>query len=134
MQKCSPLRSLVSDLDKATQAIIDHGQRVRALLIQPQYESRSLVNQILMLFSLKYGFVKEIPVAGIANYMQAMLDAMHAQHANLVEMLASEKEITPALETALKERSAGLHDSIFEDGGITYGWQYAAHQAPDALS
>ena len=27
-----------SDLDKATQAIIDHGQRVRALLIQPQYE------------------------------------------------------------------------------------------------
>ena len=92
-----------SDLDKATQAIIDHGQRVRALLIQPQYESRSLVNQILMLFSLKYGFVKEIPVAGIANYMQAMLDAMHAQHANLVEMLASEKEITPALETALKE-------------------------------
>lgn len=92
-----------SDLDKATQAIIDHGQRVRALLIQPQYESRSLVNQILMLFSLKYGFVKEIPVAGIVNYMQAMLDAMHAQHANLVEMLASEKEITPALETALKE-------------------------------
>jgi F-type H+-transporting ATPase subunit alpha len=59
-------------LDDHTRQVIDHGQRIRAVLIQPQLESASFDQQIVILVALTGGLLDQVPLDKIHEAKQAL--------------------------------------------------------------
>lgn len=92
-----------SDLDNATKAVLDHGQKVRAVLVQPQYQSRSVAQQVISLYALKNGFTKNVPVSHIPEYMDRLLEQIRMTHEDLIDEIKATKDISNELDAKLKE-------------------------------
>jgi len=62
-------------LDEHTRRIIDHGQRIRAILIQPELEPASVPEQIAILVALTAGLLDCVPIGKIREAEQALRKA-----------------------------------------------------------
>ncbi len=69
-----------SDLDSATKATLDHGQKVREVLKQAQYSPRSVDVQVISLFALKNGFTKSIPVDKVNDFIDQLIQEIRVNH------------------------------------------------------
>ncbi len=59
-------------LDDHTRKIIDHGQRIRAVLIQPELEPASVPEQIVILVALTAGVLDSVPIDKMRDAEQAL--------------------------------------------------------------
>lgn len=103
-----------SDLDAATKAVLDHGQKVRSVLVQPQYQSRSVVEQVISLFALKYGFTKKIPVDHTVDFIQKLYEEISIRHSEYLDEINTEKVISKELEASLKETMGAFVESYLK--------------------
>ena len=63
-------------LDDHTRKIIDHGQRIRAILIQPELEPASVDEQIVILVALTGGLLDSVPIGKVPDAEQALRKAV----------------------------------------------------------
>jgi F-type H+-transporting ATPase subunit alpha len=63
-------------LDDQTRKIIDHGQRIRAVLKQPELELASVSEQIVILVALTGGLLDGVPVGKVQEAKQALRKAV----------------------------------------------------------
>ncbi|KAG6467081.1 hypothetical protein ZIOFF_075131 [Zingiber officinale] len=61
-----------SDLDAATQALLNRGARLTEVLKQPQYSPLPIEKQILVLYAAVKGFCDRMPLDRISQYERAM--------------------------------------------------------------
>jgi F-type H+-transporting ATPase subunit alpha len=94
---------LSSDLDKATKAQLDRGQRMVELLKQPQYQPMTTEEQTMVIWAATNGFADDVPVARIRAFEQEFLTHMRTRHAAVVSALREQKELTPEITDALKK-------------------------------
>ena len=92
-----------SDLDPATKATLDHGERLTELLKQAQYAPLTVSEQVLSLFAAKNRFLRDIEVKDIAEYEKKMHVYMHEEHADIIAELDEQEAISPQLEEKMKE-------------------------------
>ena len=92
-----------SDLDPATKATLDHGERLTELLKQAQYAPLTVSEQVLSLFAAKNRFLRDIEVKDIAEYEKKMHAYMHEEHADVIAELDEQEAISPQLEEKMKE-------------------------------
>jgi F-type H+-transporting ATPase subunit alpha len=92
-----------SDLDVATQRMLARGERLTELLKQPQYSPLVVEEQVCVIYAGTRGYLDSVPAAQVSRFESELLSRLHAQHADLLEGIRSQKELTPALETQLKE-------------------------------
>ena len=59
-------------LDDHTRKIIDHGQRIRAVLKQPELEPASVPEQIVILLALTGGLLDSVPIDKVRDAEQAL--------------------------------------------------------------
>jgi len=78
-----------SDLDEATRAQLEHGQRVTELMKQSQYSPLSVAEMGLVLFAANEGFLKDVELTKIVAFERALLSYAKAEHS---EMLAKINE------------------------------------------
>jgi len=76
-----------SDLDEATKAQLDHGERVTELMKQKQYSPLSIAEMGLMLYAADNGFLKDVEVNKIGDFESALLSYMKAEHGDLVNQI-----------------------------------------------
>ena len=76
-----------SDLDEATKAQLDHGERVTELMKQTQYSPLSVAEMGIMVFAADKGFLKEIAVEKIGNFETALLAYMNSEHKDLMDAI-----------------------------------------------
>ena len=69
-----------SDLDDATKAQIDRGQRLTELLKQPQYQPMSIWEQCASIFAVSEGLFDGVPVAKIKDAQSALLTKLWTDH------------------------------------------------------
>ena len=62
-------------LDDHTRKIIDHGQRIRAVLNQPESEPASVAEQIVILVALTGGLLDSVPLGNVRDAEQALRKA-----------------------------------------------------------
>ncbi len=62
-------------LDEHTRKIIDHGQRIRAVLKQPELEPASVPEQIVVLVALTGGCLDSVPIDKVRDAEQALRKA-----------------------------------------------------------
>ncbi|MEM5776208.1 MAG: F0F1 ATP synthase subunit alpha, partial [Anaerolineaceae bacterium] len=94
-----------SDLDKASQAQLNRGQRLQEILKQPQYVPMPPENEVMILFAGINGFTDAVPVERIKAWQNGMLRYMETSHPDVGKDIAERKQIT-------KENEARLRDAL----------------------
>lgn len=92
-----------SDLDAATKNAIEHGERVREVLKQAQYAPRDVIDQIITLFALENGFVKNVKVEKVQEYMAGLVEKFAVAHSDLLDEIREKKVLSDELTAKLKE-------------------------------
>jgi F-type H+-transporting ATPase subunit alpha len=78
-------------LDESTRKVIDHGQRIRACLKQPESQPVSMVDQIVVLLALAAGLFDPIPLDKVGEAEQALRKSAGDIGADVVQRLTSDK-------------------------------------------
>ena len=91
-----------SDLDADTKARLAKGERIVAVLKQPQSSPISVENQIIIIYAVINDFLKDIPVDRIAEYETALFEHMANDHAEIIDDLRKNKVLSPDNEEKLK--------------------------------
>ncbi len=73
-----------SDLDEATRAQLEHGQRVTELMKQGQYSPMSVSEMALVLFAANEGFLKNVELTKVVAFEKALLSYAKSQNAELL--------------------------------------------------
>jgi F-type H+-transporting ATPase subunit alpha len=92
-----------SELDKATRAQLDRGQRISEVLKQPQYVPMSLDKQVMILYAAINGYLDDVPVDKVTTFEASFHRFMEANHPEIGKTINKEKEITAQTEEALKK-------------------------------
>ncbi|WP_324826893.1 F0F1 ATP synthase subunit alpha [Qipengyuania zhejiangensis] len=70
-----------SDLDAATQKLLNRGARLTELLKQPQFTPMPVEEQVVSIFAGTNGYLDAIPTDRVTEYEAQMLSYMRAEHA-----------------------------------------------------
>ena len=92
-----------AELDKATKAQLDLGERVTEVLKQPQFVPVPLENQVMILYAAINGYLADIPVNKVTAFEADFNRFMKASYSKLCETIAKEKELSAETEEALKK-------------------------------
>ena len=81
-----------SDLDAATQRLLNRGARLTELLKQAQFSPMPFQEQVVSIYAGTNGYLDKIPVDRVTEYEAAMLSYMRSEHAEvLAEIRSSQK-------------------------------------------
>jgi F-type H+/Na+-transporting ATPase subunit alpha len=83
-------------LDKTSQQVIDHGQRIRACLKQPESQAVSMPEQIAVLLGLTAGLFDRIPLDKVPDAKRALRNVVASIPADVVERLTSAEKLSDA--------------------------------------
>jgi F-type H+-transporting ATPase subunit alpha len=91
-----------SDLDAATQRLLKRGARLTELLKQPQYSPLPVQDQVVAIYAGVRGYLDKIEVADVSRFEESLLAEVRAKHADLLETIRDEGEISEQTEEKLK--------------------------------
>jgi F-type H+-transporting ATPase subunit alpha len=96
-----------SDLDKATQAQLNRGQRLVEVLKQPQYQPLPVEKQVVLVYAGTNGFLDQIALPAVAAYEKELYRFIETRKPGIFSTLREKKTIDDQLkaeiEAALKE-------------------------------
>lgn len=76
-----------SDLDDATRAQLNHGQKVTELMKQKQYSPLSVAEQSLILFAVEKGLIDEVEIEKLEEYQVELLSFANSTYADFMKEL-----------------------------------------------
>jgi F-type H+-transporting ATPase subunit alpha len=79
-----------SDLDPATQALLDHGHVLMELLKQPLYNPIPLWEQVIILAASSKGCLDDIPVKNIPEFRKGLIDHIRVNHKEMADIIQTE--------------------------------------------
>ena len=91
-----------SDLDDATKAQLDHGERVTELMKQKQYSPQSTAEMGVMLYAANEGYLNDIDVNKIGDFEQALLSYMHGEHGEMMSSIVETGDYNDEIESTFK--------------------------------
>lgn len=101
-----------SDLDKATKAQLDRGERMVETLKQAQYSPLVIEDQVMVIYTAAKGFLTDIPVDKVVEFQDGFLKFMHSSHPDVGEKIRTEKKLSDAIESSLKAAIEEFKDTI----------------------
>ena len=91
-----------AELDKATRAQLERGQRITEVLKQVQYAPISMEKQVMILYAAINGYLDDVPVDKVGAFEANLQRFMEANHPDIAKKIAQQKEIAPEIEEKLK--------------------------------
>jgi F-type H+-transporting ATPase subunit alpha len=79
-----------SDLDAATQQLLNRGARLTELMKQPQYSPLTNAEIVVMIFAGTNGFLDQLPVSDVRRFEEGLLTHMRAKHQDVLEWITNE--------------------------------------------
>jgi len=92
-----------SDLDAATQRLLNRGARLTELLKQAQYSPMAVEDQVVSIFAGVRGYLDRIAVGDIGRFEQGLLRELKASHPEILQAIATEKAISDATQAKLSQ-------------------------------
>jgi len=93
-----------SDLDEATQRLLNRGARLTELLKQGQYTPYAVEAQVVSIYAGVNGYLDALPVTDVGRFEEELLRHMRDKHADILNSIRDAGEITD--ETGEKLQSA----------------------------
>jgi F-type H+-transporting ATPase subunit alpha len=90
-----------SDLDAATQKLLDRGERLTELLKQGQFSPLRMEEQVAVIFAGTHGYLDDVPVSEVGRYEEELLRFMRDEHADLLAAIGEKKELSGEIEEKL---------------------------------
>ncbi len=97
-----------SDLDAATRAQLERGQRLTELLKQPQYRPQSLPQQVCSMYAAVNGHMDDVPVDRVREFEERFIGYLETSKPDLMSAIQEKKDIDEAIEESLKEAIASF--------------------------
>lgn len=91
-----------SDLDKATLAQLNRGQRLVEILKQPQYVPMPVENQVITIWSATSGFLDGLSVADCSRFETELHAALNTNAPELLRTIRETKVLSEETKSALK--------------------------------
>ncbi len=92
-----------ADLDRATRAQLERGQRSTEILKQVQYNPVPLEKEVLILYAANNGDLDDIPLEKCAEFEGGFLRYMETAHPEIGQDITDNKDLTQENEDALKK-------------------------------
>ncbi|ACA20891.1 ATP synthase F1, alpha subunit [Methylobacterium sp. 4-46] len=82
-----------SDLDAATQRLLNRGSRLTELLKQPQFSPLKMEEQVAVIYAGVNGYLDAIPVNRVRAFEDGLLSTLRGRHADLLETIRTSKDL-----------------------------------------
>ena len=82
-----------SDLDAATQRLLNRGARLTELLKQPQFSPVPVEEQIVLIYAGTRGYLDKVAVADVGRYESELVSWMRTKNADLLKAIVDKKDI-----------------------------------------
>ncbi|MEO0954552.1 MAG: F0F1 ATP synthase subunit alpha, partial [Pseudomonadota bacterium] len=102
-----------SDLDAATQKLLNRGARLTELLKQPQYSPLLMEEQVCVIYAGTRGYLDEVETKDVTRYEAELLSFLRNDKKDLLKQIRDEKALSDSVE-------AGIKDAL-EAFGKTFG-------------
>ena len=99
-----------SDLDASTKQLLDRGARLVEILKQGQYSPLTVSEQVVSIYAGVRGYLDKVAVNDVVRFETEVLNEMRSSHADLLEAIANEKELSKENDEKLKS----ILDNIVE--------------------
>jgi F-type H+-transporting ATPase subunit alpha len=101
-----------SDLDAATQQLLNRGVRLTELLKQGQYVPMPIEEQVVSVFSGVRGYLDKVNPKDIVQFEEEFLPFIRSGHKEILDSIASEGMITDAIDAKLHAATKEFADSF----------------------
>ncbi len=91
-----------SDLDAATQRLLNRGARLTELLKQGQFSPLKVEEQVVVIYAGVNGYLDKLPVSSVGRFEQELLRNIRSSHADILDAIRNEKQISNETEAKLK--------------------------------
>lgn len=91
-----------SDLDAATQRLLNRGARLTELLKQPQFSPLKTEEQVVVIFAGVEGYLDSLAIDDVTRFEQGLLAHMRTEGKDVLDAIRDEKELSEDLRDKLK--------------------------------
>src|SRR5881392_1630770 len=91
-----------SDLDAATKARLDRGQRIVELFKQKQYNPIPVEEQVAVMWAMQNGYLDSVPVDRVKEFQTKLQDYLQTRKESLLASIREKKQLDEDLEAQLK--------------------------------
>ena len=101
-----------AELDRATRAQLERGQRITEVLKQPQYVPMSVEKEVTILYAVINGYLDDVPVDKVMAFEESFHRFMETSHPDIGKRIAEDKELSDETEEALKKAIAEFKEQV----------------------
>ena len=87
-----------SDLDKATRAKLNHGERVLEILKQAQYKTLGVEKQVIVLYATVNNYLEDIELKDIQDFNKGLIEYIKQNDSSLFDEIKEKKDLDKKLE------------------------------------
>ncbi len=91
-----------SDLDSATQRLLNRGERLTELLKQPQFSPMKVEEQVVVIYAGTRGYLDDIPVKAIGRFEEELLRILRDKESKLLVTIRNDSELSEKSEKQLR--------------------------------
>ena len=92
-----------SDLDAATQRLLNRGARLTELLKQPQYSPLLMEEQVIVIYAGTRGYLDGVDLKDVTRYEKELLAHVRGAKADLLKKIREDKSLTDDIEAEIKK-------------------------------
>ncbi len=91
-----------SDLDAATQKLLNRGARLTELLKQPQFSPLQMEEQVVVIYAGTRGYLDGVELSAVTRYERELLTRLRGSESALLTKIRDEKALTGDIEEGIK--------------------------------
>jgi F-type H+-transporting ATPase subunit alpha len=91
-----------SDLDAATQKLLNRGARLTELLKQPQFSPLQMEEQVVVIYAGTRGYLDGVELSAVTRYERELLARLRGSEEGLLTKIREEKALTEDIEAGIK--------------------------------
>ncbi|BAU56657.1 F0F1 ATP synthase subunit alpha [Halorhodospira halochloris] len=92
-----------SDLDEATRAQLERGQRTMELMKQAQYQPLSVGEMAFVLFAGNEGYVDDVALDEVVRFEKALLDYLRSEHSELLQKITETGDYNDEIHSGMQQ-------------------------------
>ena len=92
-----------SDLDAATQHLLNRGEKLTELLKQKQYVPMIAEEQVCILYAGVRGFLDKVQTSEIGKFEKLFLDHLKSKHPHIIDSIKAEKQLNDKVNADLRQ-------------------------------
>ena len=92
-----------SDLDAATQYLLNRGARLTELLKQGQYVPMPIQDQVVCIYAGTRGYLDKLQISDVGPFQEKLLAYTKANHQAILDEIAKEGQISDSLDAQMKD-------------------------------